>query len=136
MNLSSGTPITHANVFTALTAVIPASSIAKYRISSIVLDTGARASGDGGAVNVPLEVNLGISGNHYQSSSVLKPLKIRLGKDYGDDGMWLVTDGAALSDGALPGNEVTTDPFIALEAVGTTAYGTEMHVRVAWTDPQ
>lgn len=133
MSLNSATPITHAAVFAALTSVIPAASISKYRISSIVFDQGML--GSPGAGNIPIEVSLGISGNHYQGSSSVKPLKIRLGKDYGDDGMWLVTDGAALSDGALPGNELTTDNFISLEAQGGIATATEVHFRVAWTDP-
>lgn len=134
IQLVGGTPLTHANLNAALIAVIPQASISKYRVSSIVIDQGGdRASGTNLSSNVPVEVIMGISGNHYQASSSVKPLKIRLGKDYGDDGMWIVTDGAALSDAALPGNETTADAFITLEGSSTT--GSEMHVRCAWTDP-
>lgn len=124
--------ISHADIASAITGIIPVTGIAKYRVSSLVFEPVASpVSVPGGA-----EVTLGISGNEYLFPMSNKPLRIKLGKDYGDDGMWIVLDQAALTDAALPGNEATGDSFFELHMPSiVTSWSTQVHVRVAWTDP-
>lgn len=137
MNINSSdgaaTPLSHAAIYTALTNVVPAASIAKYRISSVVLDPPAINSS--GLQGVLFGVDLGISGNHFQYSQLNRPLRIRFGKDYGDDGMWIVTNGATLSKSSLPGTEDTTDAFITVDPAGAVGAQVNAHFRIAWTDP-
>lgn len=126
--------VTHSAVFSALQTALGTTSpagISKYRISSLVVDPIAAAG------LVPyFNVDMGISGLHYQSPNNDKPLRIRLGKDVGDDGMWLVNDGAALADAVLPGTEAISDPFITLVVPSQAdSWGTTVHVRCAWMDP-
>lgn len=122
--------ISHQDIFTALTGIIPAASISKYRVSSIVIEPIQSAQS-----LVTGQAQFGISGNEYLFTSSNRPLKIRIGKEYGDDGMWIVTDGLAISDGALPGNETTTDSFLSLINVLAPSWSTTAHVRLAWQDP-
>lgn len=123
--------VTHAAVNAALTAIIPAGGISKYRVSSLVFEPIVSDSSV-----VVASVVMGITGNEFLFSQANKPLKIRLGKDYGDDGMWIVTDGAALSDTALPGNETTSDELFHLTVPALiTDWATNVHFRVAWQDP-
>lgn len=122
--------LTHADVLGLLTGIVPVANITKYRVSSIVIDPINSASSV-----VSAEVTMGLSGNTFQSSLAQRPLKIRFGKDYGDDGMWIVTDGAALTDAALPGNEATTDTSMLVDLNGATVSQVEVHYRFAWQDP-
>lgn len=132
LNLTGDEPValTHAEILAALTAIVPVTSISKYRVSSLIVDPVNSATSI-----VSVEAHMGISGNTFQSSLATKPLRLRFGKDYADDGMWIVLDGAALTDGALPGNETTTDPFITMDLNGADVSQLELHLRFAWTDP-
>lgn len=123
--------ITHAAVDSALAGVVAVANIKKYRISSLVFEPIQSPVSISAA-----EVAMGITGNEYLYAQANKPLRIRLGKDYGDDGMWLAVDGAAITDAALPGAVATTDPFVTLNVPAiVTDWATTIHVRVAWQDP-
>lgn len=124
--------VTHAQLNAALLALVPIASVSKYRVSSLVLEPIATPSSiPGGA-----ELAMGISGNEFLFNSAGRPLKVRTGKQYGGDGMWIVTDGAALTDAALPGNEVTTDTYVSVVIPSVVAtWSSTIHFRVAWQDP-
>lgn len=124
--------ITHATLNAALLALVPVASVSKYRVSSLVIEPIASPSSiPGGA-----ELQLGISGNEYLFNSSTRPLKVRTGKTFGSDGMWIVLDGAALTDAALPGNETTADPFLSVNLPSiVTSWSSTVHFRVAWQDP-
>lgn len=134
LNLSNASAVvSHNDLFSALTAVIPVGNISKYRISSLVFEPITTPTSVPGATSIVM----GITGHEFLASNLQKPLRIKLGKDYGDDGMWIVTDGAALTANALPGNEALTDTFVQV-VVGqgdVTDWQTQLHVRCAWSDP-
>lgn len=123
---------THAQIFGFLESLVGASNIDKYRISSIVIDPVASPTAVVGGTNILM----GISGQKYVWPNVDRPIRMRFGKEVGDDGMWLVNDGAALTDAVLPGLEVTTDPFITVVVPSVvTTWETQIHVRFAFQDP-
>lgn len=128
---NSTTSISHQDIYTALAAVVSAANIVKYRVSSLVFEP----------IQSPVsitaaEVQMGITGNEFLYNQANKPLKIRLGKDYGDDGMWLVVNGSALAATALPGAEAVTDDFVTVNVASiVTSWATTVHCRVAWQDP-
>lgn len=126
----AGANLTLGGVFSLLTAVIPATSISKFRVSSIVIDPADGVPGNG-----LTEVTMGVSGNHYQAKSAIVPLKMRLGKDFGDDGQWFITgQGSSIPSGS---GFAAADPFITVEALSnvTTQPTMELHIRYAWQDP-
>lgn len=124
--------LSHEELFEGILTFIPQQQISKYRVSSVVIDPLASAA----ASNLPCTAVLGISGHEFLFAQTNKPLRIKLGKDYGDDGMWIVTDSAAITDEALPGNEVVGDTFLALNVPDVVGdFTTTVHVRIAWSDP-
>jgi len=125
---SGPSTVTLTQIFTALSAAVPTSRIQKYRVSSLVIDPIVTAG-----VTVPTDVEFGISGQHYQSFQSNRPLRVRLGKGYMQDGMWVPVEGTAPN---WPAPFTGTDPFIRFEPVpGADNISAEMHVRVAYTDP-
>lgn len=118
--------VSYNDIFAAIIGKVQAAAIQKFRISSVVIDPIVRAAG---SISLT-QVGMGISGNHYQAISTTKPLKVRLGKEYGDDGMWIVTEGAsALTQAMFPGTFGPSDMFL------DTFAGALVHIRYAWTDP-
>lgn len=134
---SNSVSLTHANILSLLDDFTDIGNIQKYRVSSLVLEQVTNSTNAGIA---SATVEMGISGQKYLWSNVLKPLRMRLGKEYGDDGMWIVNDGSALTDAALPGNEVTTDDFLTLAVSAVVPTGVTvssvLHLRFAWQDPR
>lgn len=123
--------LTHAQVLALLTAVVPVVNISKVRISSVAFEPIVSP-----VSKVTGSVQFGITGNEYLWSNTDRPLKVRLGKDYGDDGMWLVLDGAAPTDASLPGPETLTDTFVSLDVPAiVTDWSCRIHVRFAFQDP-
>lgn len=128
---NSSNEISHTDISSALGAVVTVGSIKKYRISSLVFEPIQSP-----VSIVTAEVQMGITGNEYLYAQANKPLRIRLGKDYGDDGMWLVVDGAAITADALPGSTAPADAFLTLNVpAAVTTWSTTVHCRVAWQDP-
>lgn len=137
----SDVSFTHQDIYNALNTALTRQTalgltqVQKYRVTSLAFEpvnTGA-----GGGVK-RCNLTLGISGQQYLWSNVDRPLRLRLGKDYGDDGMWMVNDGGPLEASMLPGSTNVTDDFIVISA-GTTGstqpWSSSMHVRMAWQDP-
>lgn len=121
--------LTYTDVFTALTAKVPGTSIDKFRVSSLVVDPIV------GAGLVPyFLLDMGASGNHFQSTSNNRPLRVRLGKDYGDDGQWIHVNE---SDGTMVDNPgvAASSTFAGVSVPGSSTWNTNLHLRVAYTDP-
>lgn len=135
VHAQSSESITYGDIITAFTGLVSLTNVGKMRITSIVLDQPVvvPASNQAGGSVTQMDVYMGLSGNHYSWSNLQKPLKIRFGKDLGDDGQWVVLDGTAVTANAFPGNFVATDPFITLEHAGAEATS-DLHVRIAFTD--
>lgn len=122
--------ITGQEILNLLTSVVPVTNIQKFRVSSVVIDPVVSPTAIVGAG----DVELGISGLHYQFAQSNKPLKMRLGKEYGDDGMWMVVD--ASNALASVGGWSAGDPFLSVTMPGIVAsWSSQVHFRIAWQDP-
>jgi len=121
------TVVTLAAVYAALTAAVPASRIQKYRVSSFVVDPLISTQ-----VNWATDLEMGVSGNHYQSFQTNRPLRVRLGKGYMQDGMWVPCEGGSPN---WPAPFTDTDPFLTIESTNIVSVSAELHLRVAYTDP-
>lgn len=117
-------------------------SMAKFRLSSMVIDPLTVVLADGqnimAANATPYELIMGISGNHYSQSDLQKPLKVRFGKDFGDDGMWFAGTKAIVSPTIAAVTPASGDTFChldmeyALTSQDSITY--DIHFRMAWTD--
>lgn len=130
-NAASGDNIITGNqLYLALQSVVPVASIKKWRVSSLVIDPIVSPSSITGAG----DVDLGISGNHFQFAQSNRPLRIRLGKERGDDGEWQVTDGSTTMNSI--GQWQAIDPFLTVTLPSIVAsWSSKVHFRIAWTDP-
>lgn len=140
--------------FAQIAARLPA-GVGKFRITSLVVDplTGAIPNGGtagfSGVANIPYELTMNISSNHYESGDTSKPLRIKLSNAMGSDGQWM----RVVSDTVIVAaflRTVSTDTLgnlnqagqsigeLSSDAPGITgldmAIATDLHVRVAFTD--
>lgn len=124
-----------------------ASKPSKFRISSVVVDPiSLTAIGSNGAIfsdtATPFDVIFSKSGNHYQSVDRNRLLRVKLGKDYGDDGQWMAFDEVSGKIDGSTLSEFLERTFCNIELstpsgiLGLTNQnvGSELHVRLVFQD--
>lgn len=111
---------------------LPAGNVKKFRISSLAFEP--IVSGSSVVVG---SITMGITGNEFLMSNAQRPLKLRCGKDYGDDGQWIVTDGIAFpTTGVVIGQFSWDQPWLEFEVPSIVQeWSTVVHIRMAWQDP-
>jgi len=143
--------ITFDNIFASIGQQIP-QNVQKFRVTSVVIEPvaaiqGSLATGQSGAYAqlpvgiMPLEVDMMISGNHWLQSDRNKPLHMRFGKYWGDDGMWLPGtnyNNVVNNNFNAGGNFMQVSVYMPANA-GTSvsqysSMAVDVKVRIAWTD--
>lgn len=110
----------------------------KFRVTSIVVDPVAGSN----ATNIPYELTLAMSGQHFETSETTKPLRVKFSNAMGGDGQWYRSNGTAVAPASFGGVVPTgfTLSNFALGAITADSNGatgtsvTDVHVRVAFTD--
>jgi len=117
--------------------MLPVAKVARWRLTSCVFDpavAGQSTSNPPTGTVTQAEYYFGLSGNTFRHSDMLRPMRMRFGKEYAGEGMWHYTNGAS----TIPSSDPISSAILPFVTISPNQPGmvvsTEVLCRVAWSD--